>query len=324
MRSLLVLVVALTASLAPAQASVRGEFEVGSGVTLQSTDRARTAAAGLTLRGHVEAQYRVDRVDLRVTLDPTLRLVGGRGEAALFEPGLTEAFGRYAWDAAHLSAGLERLPLETARLSVPFGIEPSSQSGQPTGVLGVRATIFLDDWRVRPAFVYRHQDDRAGGVVSVRRAFGSFELEAHALYVDGATIGLGGSGLVGDVVVYGEAWLLTNGWRGRGALGANGFWGDALWSAEVAYAPSAAGPPDDPRPQLLGQISLPYGAAGSLDVRAGWDLGGLGSERYAPRASGGLVYTYSDRDDRFTTGFTLNHAPVGTVYGFQVGVTSYF
>ena len=137
--------------------------------------------------------------------------------------------------------------------------------------------------------------------MSVRREFDSFDLEAHLLYLNGFAAGLGGSGLVGDIVVYGEAWLLANPWDGRGALGASGFWGDLLWTLEAAYA---ADPLDtateteldfeetllnlaNPYPQLLGQLSLPVGDAGNLDLNVSLGLvDSVSGELERPASSG--------------------------------------
>lgn len=255
---------------------------------LKTSLTALTDTVGLTLRGHLEADYSVKPLDFRLVLDPTLRLTSAGPGSALVESGLTEAFTLYRLDNIDLSAGLERLPLQTARLSIPFRLEPVNGVRQPLGLLGARANIYLTDWRVRPGLVYRYQDDQFGGVLSVRREFGNFDLEAHVLYLDGFTVGLGGSGLIGDIVVYGEGWLLTNPWDGRGALGLSGFAGDLLWTAEAAYAAdpletTSLDPDPNPNepthlnvanayPQLLGQFSLPVGDAGSLEAgRSGGD-----------------------------------------------------
>ena len=329
----------LAATLAFAQLTYRGEIEVAGDLSFASTNRVLNETVGLNLRGHLEADYTVKPLDFRLVLDPAVRVTSGGIESALVEPGLTEAFALYRLDKVDFSAGLERLPFQTARLSIPFRLEPTNRLGQPLGLLGARANVYLEDWRVRPALLYRSQDDQLGGVLSVRREFASFDLEAHFLYLDGFAAGLGGSGLVGDVVVYGEAWLLTNPWDGRGALGASGFWGNLLWTAEVAYAADLLDTATETEldfeetlfnvanayPQLLGQFSLPVGDAGNLDLNFSLGLTDsvLGNAS-ALQVLGSLLYTHSENDYQLTVGPTFSRTEFATVYGLRLGVTAFF
>ncbi|CAN5895288.1 hypothetical protein BH24DEI2_BH24DEI2_04780 [soil metagenome] len=331
---LLLLSYVLANSCVFGQLNVRGEMEMATDLSFSSVNQSLNESFGLTLRGHLEADYAVEPLDFRVVLDPLVR-VSSTGPAASFvEPGLTEVFALYRLDDVDLSAGLERLPLETARLSVPFRLEPVNGLGQPSGLLGVRANVYLEGWRVRPALLYRTKHDRLGGVVSVRRSFGDFEIEGHVLYLDGFTVGSSGSGLVGDVVVYGEAWLLTNPWDGRGALGASGFWGDLLWTVEAAYAADAVETVADTNgtfkaarayQQLLGQLSLPQGEAGNLDlnVRAGLVHSVLRDSSLL-QTSTSFFYTHTESDYRLTVGPTFSHAEGATVYALRLGVTGFF
>ena len=331
MKRLLFLLTFLAASFSFAQLSYKGEIEVAADLSFVSSNEALSDAFGVSLRGHLEADYALDPVDFRVVLDPAVRLSGSRAEDALLEPGLTEAFALYRVGDVDLSAGLERLPLETARLSVPFKLEPVNKVGQPLGLLGVRASIFLDDWRIRPAALYRYQDEQLGGIVSVRREFGSFDLEAHVLYLDRFAAGLGGSGLIGDIVVYAEGWLLSDPWDGRGAVGLSGFWGDLLWTGELAYA---ADPLDlnldveeggEAYPRLLAQLSLPQGDAGSWELNASVGLkDSVLADSSTLQALGSLLYTHSESDYGLTVGPTFNHSEFATVYGLRLGVTSFF
>ena len=326
----------LATSLSLAQLSYKGEIEVANDLSLASTNQALTETFGLTFRGHLELDYALDPIDFRLVLDPTVRLAGSDADNVLFEPGLTEAFALYRLDSVDLSAGLERLPLETARLSVPFRVEPVNATGQALGLLGARASLFLDDWRVRPALVYRTQDEQLGGVVSVRREFSRFDLEAHVLYLDGFATGLGGSGLIGDIVLYGEAWLLTDPWDGRGALGLSGYWGDLLYTAEVAYAADpldsdlnlddgALGEVANPYPQLLGQFSLPQGDAGTVELNAsvGVKDSVLGNSNTL-QVIGNLRYTHTETDYQLTVGPTFSHTELAIMYGVRLGVTGFF
>ena len=236
MKSLFILLYLLTASFSLGQLSYKGEVEVAMIPSVVSANETSAGIFGLSLRGHLEADYELELLDFRLVLDPAVNLSDSDPENALVQYGLTELFARYDVNDIELSAGLERLPLETARLSAPFRLEPVGDLGQPLGLLGARATLFSGDWRIRSAALYRVQDEQLGAVVSVRREFSSFDLEAHVLYLDGFAAGLGGSGLLGEIVVYGEGWLLSDPWDARGALGLSGYWGDLLWTAEAAYA----------------------------------------------------------------------------------------
>ena len=337
MKRLFSLLLLLATSLSFAQLGYRGELEAFTDLSFASTNRTLNESFGLALRGRLEADYTLEPLDFRLVLDPTVRVTSGGIEGAFVEPGLSEAFALYRLDRVDFSAGLERLPLQTARLSVPLRLEPVNRPGRPLGLLGVRASVYFEDWRVRPALVYRFQDDQFGGVVSVRREFSSFDLEAHVLYLSGFAAGMGGSGLAGDIVVYGEAWLLTDPWDGRGALGASGFWGDLLWTAEASYA---ADPLDtkaewdlegtllkvaNPYPQLLGQLSLPVGDAGNLDLNVSLGLvEGVLEDSSALQALSSLLYTHGESDYQLTVGPTFSHTEFATVYGLRLGVTAFF
>ncbi len=338
MKSLFTLFAFLATSLSFAQLSYRGEIEVAGDLSFASTNQVLNELVGLSLRGHLEADYTLEPLDFRLVLDPAVRVTSAGIDSAFIDPGLTEAFALYRLNNIDFSAGLERLPFQTARLSVPFRLEPVNRLGQPLGLLGVRANVYLEDWRVRPALLYRTQDDRLGGVLSVRREFDAFDLEAHVLYLDGFAAGLGGSGLVGNVVVYGEAWLLADPWDLRGALGASGFAGDLLWTAELAYAADAlettprATDSDPPTllnpakayPQLSGQSSLPVGDVGSLELNTRLGLRDGVSGGSSAQASTSLFYLYTESDYQLAVGPTFNHTELATVYGLRFGVTAFF
>lgn len=313
-------------SIALGQLSFKGEIEVATDLSLASSNRTLTDSFGLTLRGHLEADYTLAPVEVRLVLDPTLRLPNSTVEASFVEPGVTEAFALYRMGSVDLSAGLERLPLEYARLSVPFRVEPVGKTAQPLGLVGARASIFLDSWRVRPVLIYRTQDEQLGGVVSVRKDFTSFELEGHALYLDGFAAGLGGSGLLRDIVLYGEAWLLADPWDGRGVFGLSGFWGDALWTTELAYAPNPLTGNSDAFLQVLGQVTLPQGDNGNWDLNLGL---GLTDSRLRPDSSTlqgatSLLYTYTESDYQISLGPTFSYSEALTVYGLRLGATAFF
>lgn len=80
-------------------------------------------------------------------------------------------------------------------------------------------------------------------------------MEAHALSITGARFayGAGVSGLVGDLVVYGELWTLTAPSEARYALGLSGSFADGIWTVEGGFAEELPGAV--PRLQVAGQIA---------------------------------------------------------------------
>ena len=266
---LILLTLALVSS-SFSQPYYRGEIEFALDSSLSA---AVPSPTGLTLAGHLEAGYNLaldSPVAFNLVLDPSVRA----SRAVTTEPGLNELYAAVTYGDLDLSAGVERLPLETARLSVPYSVETVGVRGVRHGVAGVRGVFYRGDWRVRGAALYRAVAGRdfiehVTPLVSVRKTFSSFDLEAHALYQNGLVAGLGGSGLLGGVVVYGEAWLLTQPLEGRGVLGLNGNIASGTWTLEGAYVtPVITSLKDDltpaqlsaavkPRPAVLAQLALP-------------------------------------------------------------------
>ena len=287
----------LLGSFAFAQPYYRGDVEF----TVSTSGAAFTAPTGLALAGHLEVGYdlelhAVSPIALSLVLDPSVRL----SQVVTAEPGLTELYAATTYGDLELSAGVERLPLETARLSVPYSVERVDFRGLRHGAAGVRGVLYSGDWRLRGAVFYG--DGRAFTevipLVSVRKTFDSFDLEAHLLYQNGFVGGLGGSGLVEGVVVYGEAWLLSEAglrdFSGRGAVGLNGNLPNGTWTLEAAYlAPDSTSLKDDlaptlapaqpsaersaavnlrvnprisPHPAVLGQLVLPLGDADGMSL----------------------------------------------------------
>lgn len=320
MKRILLLLPILSLSLA--QLSTSGEITLGVSPGVISAQATPQSTFAVTMSASFQARYTLSPVTFELVLDPQLSLSDGD---ARFEPGVTEAFARYRAGAVDLTAGLERLPLEYARLSRPYSLEPIRASGQLQGLLGARAAFFTGDWRVRPALFYRLTDNQLGGALSVRRSFSQLELEAHLTYLERPGIGLGGSGLLGDTVLYGDLWLLFTPTEFRGALGASGFWGDALWTLEAAYAPNPLVQSETPFPQLLGQISIPQGMSGSWEGTAGAGLVNsllTGDSQLALLATAG--YSHSADDYLLFTGGTFIHTEFATVYALQLRLTGYF
>lgn len=194
----------------------------------------------------------------RITANPTLRLQavepvpparpGWQVDAQPLDWALEEAYVAWRQGGWIVSAGRERLPLEVARLSLPYSIEPVTEGGLRVGLWGVRLTRSAGPTRLRVAAV---EDPRHEGhvmpVASLRWQVGAIDLEGHTLLpadVDQITAGVTASGLVGDVVAYGELWQ-GSGWRYVGGL--SGFSGDTLWTIEAGRAQVAS----DPRARRL-------------------------------------------------------------------------
>jgi len=326
----LILLCSLPAALA--QFSARGEVAFGADGALS---QAFPAQVGWALSGHLHADYRVlaspgnriDPVTLRLVLTPAVRfsqeVKGDLGLSELYIAFSLRSEAATLLGALDLSLGLARLPLEYARLSLPFSLEPTGRFGQRQGVPGVQLTWYADDWRLRGALVYRQ------GLVpllSLRRSFGGFELEAHALYAEHPVFGLGGSGLIGDLVIYGEGWLLLTPLEARGALGLTGFWEDALWTLEAAWLPPAeklfslrSDPLLAARPVVLGQLALPLGEAGSLSLFASgaFDPDAL---RFTVLAS----YSHLEAEREVSASLRAHLGPEPPVVGLSLKVTDFF
>lgn len=190
-------------------------------------------------------------VEWRITANPNLRLnvtdalppgqTGWQASSQPFDWAVEEAYLAARKGAWVMSAGRERLPLEVARLSLPFSLEPVAPGGLRLGLWGVRLARSSGATRLRLAAV--EDDGRVIPAVSLRWQAGALELEGHALLTAekrSVTAGLAASGLVGDVVAYGELWRGPE-WRYVGGL--SGFWGNTLWTVEAGRATPAPGQP---------------------------------------------------------------------------------
>ena len=296
-----------------------------------------TPQVAWTLTGNATLSYDSEPFLFTAVLDPSARF-GQAGVA--FEPGLTEAYGLTSQGDFDLSVGAERLPLETARLSIPLGVEKTNVRGIRQGVPGARVSYYVDDWRLRGA-VFHH--DALGSVtplVSARRSFGTFELEAHVLYPMEVVVGLGGSGLVADLVLYGEAWLLPDSLEGRGALGLSGNLNAGAWTLEAAYLPpgesnlkgdanSGVVPQQlkahqvaalAPRPALLGQLAWPLGEAGEMSVSL---LGSTFLDPDAVRVGATTSFSILTGDQEFTLSTGGAFGPEPATLTFNLNVKQY-
>lgn len=208
---------------------------------------------------HLEARYTLEPLQLNLVLDPGVSFA----QKVTADSGLTEAFGLYRVGEFDLSIGLERMPLEVARLTLPLSIEPLSTLGNRQGRWGVRASWNPEGGRVRLALL--EDSGKTLPLLSLRREFGDFELETHLLFRnDRLWAGLGGSGTWDALVWYGEVWGLGYPPDWRYVLGLSGALGDGLWTLEGGYtAPSALEPT---RHLIAGQITLPQDENTSLSL----------------------------------------------------------
>lgn len=208
------------------------------------------------LGGNLQARYARDAWSLNLTLNPAVQF----GPQVITDGGLIETYALYRLGDLDISVGFERIPLETARLSVPYSLEAVSPLGQRQGKLGARLTWNPENTRLRLAFL--ENPDGWFGLASFRREFTGFELEAYLLAPSGRVVlGIGGSGTVQGLVVYGEAWGLFSPTEWRYALGLSGSLGDGLWTLEGGYSSSLSGQP--PRRFAAAQVGQPLGEEAS-------------------------------------------------------------
>ncbi len=326
MRRLLWALILAAGSAALAQVDLRGD--VAFSADARMTDAA-PAAVGWTVAAHLDAAYDIDGVSLRVVLDPSVRVAS----TVTWEPGLTEAFALGTIGATDVSGGIERLPLETARLGVPFGVEAIDAQGVRRGVPGVRVAHYRGDWRWRAAVFLDPRSDRVTPLFSARRTFEGFDVEAHALFPGEAIFGVGGTGVVGRLVVYGEAWLLSEPLEARAVAGATGTWSDGGWTIEVGYLPPGGGlvvtvdagavPTPPSRPTVTGQGSWALDAYGdrslAVTVSADHDVDANG---FNGRMT--AVYAVTSGDTSFVTRFGGAVGSDGTTASLGLSVRRFF
>lgn len=153
--------------------------------------------------------------------------------------GLTESYLQYDRPDLSFAVGVQRTVIETARLGFPYlldKVDPVSQ--QHLGRPAISLSWTPERWRTR--LVLLQDDQGITPVFSVRHEFAQVDVEGHVLWRDGSLItGLGGSGTLGSVVLYGEGWALNNFSVGRWAAGVSGNLprDKGLWTLETGLAP---------------------------------------------------------------------------------------
>lgn len=204
------------------------------------------------LDGLLEGYLAADPWRVVLAAEPRLRLRDDHTGEEAFTAGLTEGYLAYRAPFGDLRVGRMLLPLETARLTLPYTLTPE-RDGRRYGVDGARADLYLGASRLQTALV--QVDDAWTPVIGWRHGFSGWEVTAHALSDHERLVaGLGGSGLVGSVVVYGEGWAVPGESHPRYILGVNGYAGDLIWTGEVGRVPFQ---PEltPPAPLAAGQIA---------------------------------------------------------------------
>jgi hypothetical protein len=326
------------------------------GVQLETVQSDRLQQYALVLSSRLDLDTRLTfaetDLDLIAVTEPSMRfdsaetfLPDGNSERDFVSVnlGLSEAYGLTSQGAFDVSAGLERLPLEYARLSVPLNLEPVLAENVRRGLLGARANYFSGDYRARGGLFYdgfySGSSDELGGFASVRRSFGEFELEGFGVYAGEPIVGVGGSGIVQglgfleDIVVYGEAWWLFDSRQARATFGATGNPSFGAWTLELAYlvpglgsvkfegADDGAGNvlTTDPRPAVLAQIDWPIDSEHSLTVSGASFFDDDGT-----RGQVSVIYSNLGFDDQLTASVTVLEGPEPLAVVGSVGVRYFF
>lgn len=237
-----------------------------------------------------------------VAVEPWFPLdLGGAGQALPGSVVVTAAYAGWRFPTADVYAGRFPLPLETARLTLPFTVTSYDEAGRRPGVDGVRTDVYLPAGRLQLAVL--RLDEAWSPLVGWRQQLAGWEALGHLLWGnDGPAAGVGASGLIGSTVVYGELWTLAGEQGLRASVGATGFLGDLLWTAELARAPF---PPPGAQglsslPVSLGATQVTYALAPGWTVVADASIvlddevpGGHGSPLQQERAhEWGVTFTY--------------------------------
>lgn len=325
------------------------------GVQLETVQSDSLQQYAFVLSGRLDLDARLSvadtDIDLIAVTEPSMRFDGaetllpdGTIEQDFLDVnvGLSEAYGLTTRGAFDVSAGLERLPLEYARLSVPLNLEPVLAENVRRGLLGARVNYFSGDYRVRGGLfydgLYEGSSDELGAFASVRRSFGEFELEGFGVYAGEPIVGVGGSGIVQglgfleDIVVYGEAWWLFDSEQARASVGATGNPSFGSWTLEIAYLVPGLGSvkfegaddaadvaTTDPRPAVLAQINWPIDAENSLTVSGASFFDDDGT-----RGQVSVIYSNLGFDDQLTASVTVLEGPEPLVVVGSVGVRYFF
>lgn len=317
--------------------SLRGNTVFGFAAPLSLTPTFPAPRPSWTLGAHLEANVDAqpvvaEPVSATFVLDPVLYFA----ETPQLTSVMTEAFVRYRATDFEVHAGLERWPLETARLSVPYGLEPSTLNGTRQGLPTLNLSYYLPTWQLSSALFYTPKNQHLVPLLQAKKTFATADLTLSALYDAAPVLGAGGSSTVGELVLYAEGWLLTQPLRPRGSVGLSGYLGQALYTLEAAYLPPSLGNLKNndaetlsggaarnlpPQPALLANLNAPLGDSGVL----GSSL--TGAAFFFPdalRGFGAAVLSYSAADATLELTLQAALAPEATVLSAGFGLKTYF
>ncbi|GEM_PF-1990166 len=249
---------ALAAPQASAYVGVTGEL--AGALVYQAVDGSSSQALGL-VTGRLELRWEPGSTHWAVlSVEPWFPLdLAGDGAATSGSVAVAGAYAATRLWAADVYVGRFALPLETARLVVPYTLAPLDAAGRRPGVDGVRADVYTGPGKLQLAAV------QSGGTWKAlfgwRRALVGWDAFVNVLWQEQElVVGAGASGLAGPVVLYGEAWRVPGEPGLRYSVGATGYAGDLLWTAELARAPfpsgATSGAPGVPVPLVAVQVAL--------------------------------------------------------------------
>lgn len=284
---------------------LRYKLEFASGLALS---QAFPANANWSLAGHLNGRYTLENTTLNLVLNPSLGLT----HQAQADWGLSELSGSLRQDPWLWSVGLERLALETARLSLPFSLEATTPLGERSGLWGLRTQWSAEATRWRLGLLFKDGEPLA--LLSLRQAFTTFELEGHALYRHNQVLlGLGGSGTNFGLVMYGEVWALAYPPDWRYAFGLSGNLEGGLWTLEGGYASPL--PQTPPRRLLAGSVAWSAGQDSAWNL-----LGWLFLDADALRAQLAASHTLSLSDAELISSIAGQFGPAPTLWAIGVRV----
>lgn len=325
------LLTALTAAAAqPGPVDLRGEVGVDTALVATRVAGTHDVRVPLTVRARLEAELPLtDSLRLEGVASPAIA-VGTGGEDPQLVAGLQEARIVRRGSTLDLSAGLERWPLGELRLAAALRLDGALPTGEPRGLVGARATAFLHPWRLRVGVASPTGDDlvpdHLGAVASLRLDVAQVTLEGHAFRIVRPGVGLTASATVGDLVVYGEVWLLHEPWEARGGAGLTGYLGGLLWTAEAAWASPDGGFEADARPALRVAGNRSIGRSGSLDGGAGlaFPTSRADPDRRVAQADAYLAWSVDRPEATLTVRPSVVHGDGVTRLGATLSLTSYF
>lgn len=265
---------------------VSAQMDLWGSVGLWAEHRRQDGASPQTatsLDSYLEWRLMADPWMVSLTVESKLQLTGDAEDGEPFSAGLTEGYLAYQARLGDLRVGRILMPLETARLTRPYTLTPDRE-GRRYGVDGARADLYLGASRLQMALV--QVDEAWTPVVGLRHGFSGWEATVHVLARQNHLIGgLGGSGLVGSVVVYGEGWAVPGESQPRYVLGATGYAGDLIWTGEVGRVPLQPGVTP---PEPLAAVQVAYTPTLGLILTAS----GAVTLQDEPASHYGLTATY--------------------------------